>query len=205
VTESWPISRADFDQIKHFTQVTTGPTDEPVTLEEAKLSARVSGIDEDGLIESWIILARELVEIDSRRALLAQTVKLYMDRLPERTIYLERPPVQSVTSIQYVDTDGSLQTLSATKYVTDLVSEPCRLTPAYGIIWPFTRWQTNAVTITFVAGWAAVNLVPERAKQAIKLLVGHWYRNREAVGTVAPEIEFSYSSCVSRLAWGVYV
>ena len=194
-----------FYDIKHYTAITVEPTVWPIGIEEAKLSARISGSDEDSLIERYVKLATKQVEIDSRRALLTQTIALYLDQFPGRTIYLERPPVQSVSTIRYVDTDGTTQTLSSTLYTTDLASEPCRITPAYGQTWPFTRFQTNAVTVTFVAGFTGQEFVPEFAKHAIALLVGEWYRNREATGTMQGELQFSYSACVSRLSWGIYV
>ena len=41
----------------------------------------------------------------------------------------------------------------------------------------------NAVTITFVAGYGAADQVPDEAKHAIKLILGHLYENREDVST----------------------
>ena len=51
-----------------------------------------------------------------------------------------------------------------------------------GQSWPGTTLKTAAgVTITFVAGYGATSAsVPESIRQAILLLVGHWYENREA-------------------------
>src|SRR3990167_7420015 len=77
-------------------------------------------------------------------------------RLPARAecaIELPLPPLRSVTSITYVDQDGTTQTLSSTLYTVDSSSEPARITPAYGEVWPSTRDQVNAVTVRFVAGY----------------------------------------------------
>jgi hypothetical protein len=52
------------------------------------------------------------------------------------------------------------------------------LTPAYGESWPATRAQLGAVNITYTAGYTAV---PEPIIQAMYLMIGDMYDNREAV------------------------
>ena len=192
-----------FHDVKHYLTVSTAPTEEPVSVDECKQYLRVDYNDEDSLFASWIKAARELVEKDSARALLTQTLTLKMDAFPARTIYLERLPVQSVSSIQYVDTSGTTQTLSSSNYVTDLTTEPARIEPAYGLIWPFTRYQSNAVTVTFVGGYSSVATVPEIAKQAIKIMVCHWYQRPETCGSV-DEFFNVYWSMIGRLQWSSY-
>lgn len=99
-----------------------------------------------------------------------------------RAIVLPRPPVASITSVQYIDDGGVLQTLDASMYQVDTDSEPARLLPAWGQIWPVTRYpQLSAVKITYVAGYASADAVPATTKQGIRLLLGHFYENREAV------------------------
>ncbi|MCW5861278.1 MAG: head-tail connector protein, partial [Caldilineales bacterium] len=44
-----------------------------------------------------------------------------------------------------------------------------------------TLRELNAIHIRFEAGYGAASAVPTRYKQALKLLVGHWYENREAI------------------------
>jgi uncharacterized phiE125 gp8 family phage protein len=174
--------------------VSVEPTVEPITLAEAKLQLRVDDdiTSDDGLISALITAARQKVEIETRRALVTQTQVLKLDQFPSGenpVIELPNPPLQSVSAVQYVDQNGDTQTLAASEYIVDTVSEPARITPAYNTFWPLTRAQINAVTVTFVCGYAsgsgsptdyAAN-VPQALKAAIKLLVGHWYENREAV------------------------
>ena len=45
-------------------------------------------------------------------------------------------------------------------------------------MYPSTYPVPNAVTVRFVAGYTSV---PAGIKAAMKLLIGHWYKNREAV------------------------
>jgi uncharacterized phiE125 gp8 family phage protein len=113
-------------------------------------------------------------------------------------VFLRMAPVSAVNSIQYLDPEGVLQTLDPSKYIVDLASEPARIYPAYGLAWPITRWQNNAIQIGFTAGYSAdASLVPRRAKQAIRLLGSAWYWNREA----SSEDLGSYQSCVNSLRW----
>jgi hypothetical protein len=101
---------------------------------------------------------------------------------PYSVIYLPRPPVQSVTSVQYLDTNNVTQTLDPTQYITDFSSEPARIMPPPGVVWPSTRAQINSVTITYTAGYGASRTsVPARFKLAIMQLIGHWFNNRESV------------------------
>jgi uncharacterized phiE125 gp8 family phage protein len=166
----------------------TAPTVEPVTLAEAKLHLRVDTADEDALIDTLIRAARQYVETFTRRALIAQTWDDKRDEFPcgDGTIELPIAGVSSVTSISYVDTNGDTQTWSASLYQTDLPSGPkapfARICPAYAQYYPQTRTQMNAVTVRFVAGYGTTSAaVPESLKAGIKLLIGHWFMNREAV------------------------
>ena len=77
--------------------------------------------------------------------------------------------------------DGNTQTLASTEYLVDAVSEPARLTPAYSKTWPATRNQANAVTVTFVCGYASPEAVPIGIRRWMKLRVGTLYENREEV------------------------
>lgn len=159
------------------------PAVEPVSIEEAKLHLRVDHSSDDALIGSLIAAAREWVEQATRRSLITQTWRLRLEELPvEECVELPRPPLQSVSSFTYVDSGGSTQTWSSSKYTVHTDSEPGELAVAYGEVWPSIREQEDAVTITYVAGYGANGAtVPAPLRTAILLLVGHWYANREAV------------------------
>ena len=92
------------------------------------------------------------------------------------------PPLQSITSITYLDSAGVSQILAPTAYRVDAVSSPGRVTPAYGTSWPDTYPVSNAVVIRFVAGYgdAAAN-VPQKIRQWIMAMVGSMNENRETV------------------------
>ena len=179
-------------------KVITPPALEPVTLGEARLHCRVDVEDDDDVLLRLIMAAREYAEQRECRAYLTQTLELYLDCWPARNeIRLPRPPLQSVTSVKYYDEDDAEYTLSSTTYLVDSVSQPGRLVLKSGQSWPSaTLRPANAIVIRFVAGWASLGELPLRIKQAMLLLIGHWYENREATitGTISREIEFAVSS-----------
>lgn len=187
--------------------VSSQPSIEPVSADDLRLHSRIETNDEDSVLRGYIKAAREMVEADSQRALITQTLTLKMDRFPSDAIELRRCPVQSVSSITYIDTAGDSQTWSSANYVVNTHSEPGRITLAYGQTWPSTYSQENAVTATFIAGYGATELtVKEQARQAIRLLAGHWANNRETVmpGMSTKEIEYSYAALIDRLRWSGY-
>jgi uncharacterized phiE125 gp8 family phage protein len=167
-------------------RVLTPPATEPLSLAEAKLHLRVDGTDEDALITALIVAARESAEHELGRALITQTLRLTLDAFPaEGGIELLRPPVPSITQLQYVDTAGATQTLLNTAYSLDAVSQPSWLLPAYGTTWPATRAQANAVWVDYVAGYGLAAAVPQAIKQWLLLAVGDMYANRERSGEKA--------------------
>lgn len=160
----------------------SAPAVEPVGSAEAKAHSRISLSDEDTLIDALIVAARQMAEQVTNRALITQTWKLYLDEFPSGDcIDLPYSPLQSVTSVSYIDTDGATQTFSNTLYDIDTISEPGRLVLKPDSQWPDTKLgQVNAVTITYIVGYGDdAEDVPEPIKLAIKFLVGHWFENRE--------------------------
>ena len=102
-------------------------------------------------------------------------------------IRLPRPPLQSVSSITYLDVTGVQQTLDPSLYLVDVASDPGRVTPSFEQLWPFTRAQISAVSIHFTAGYGTSSQVPKIALRAMRLLIGHWYLYRELVTAGAPQ------------------
>jgi uncharacterized phiE125 gp8 family phage protein len=159
----------------------TAPSVEPITLEEAKLFLRVDNDVEDTLINSLIASARVFVESETWRSLCTQTWKLSMDTTEVKTfVGLTKSPIQSITHIKYFDINGVQQTLSTGGFQSDLLNEPARI--KFESI-PQMKEMMNAMEIQFVCGYGVAASVPEGIKQAMKLLIGHWYEHRESVAT----------------------
>lgn len=179
----------------------TPPAEEPITLDEAKKHLRVDIANDDTLISSLITAAREYCEDFQNRAYITQTWQLWLDGWPDGSeISIPKPPLQTVSSIKYYSEDGAEYTLPAEDYIVDVQSQPGRVVLASGKSWPDVSLRpANAVVVDFVVGYGDAVDVPQRVKQAILLLVGHWYEHREAVltGSISKEIEFT----VSALLW----
>ena len=149
--------------------VVTGPAKEPVTLDTAKTHMRIDGADSDEKVANLIVAAREWVEQYTRRALMTQTLRITRDDLTSE-MFLPRPPLQSVTSITYVDEDGATQTATGTLYDTDTDAEPGRVLLAYEQEWPDVRAHPNAVAVTYVAGYGSNRAeVPYAVREALLL------------------------------------
>lgn len=170
----------------------TGPTEEPVPLEDLKAHCRVEITDDDDLIVALGVAAREKIELDTGRALCTQTWILYGSAFPSsstRPINLDHPPLQSAT-ITYTDTAGTAATWAVAEYQVDTASVPGRILPAYGYSYPTAYDSFNSVAIEFICGYGAAYDVPAMLKHAIKMLVGTWYEHREmiVIGTIATDI-----------------
>jgi len=157
-----------------------------VTLADAKLHLRVDASDEDALIAALIVAATQAAEQEIGRALITQTWTLKLDAFPASAEYIDlfMPPIQSITSITYVDSDGATQTLATPEYT--LIADTIRPQVAPVTSWPATKTQPSAVVITYVAGYgAAPSNVPESIRQWALMHVGAMYANRESVAEVS--------------------
>jgi len=174
----------------------TAPATEPVTSAEAKAHLRVDTTADDTLIGTLITVARMHVENHLRRALITQTWELVLDAFPARNvIQLPMPPLASITSIKYTDEAAVEATFSSTAYAVDTDSTRGRVVLKSGESWPsVTLAATSGVRVRYVAGYGAAANVPQAIKQAILLLIGTLYENRESVlvaqGVTVMELPF---------------
>ena len=179
--------------MRYATEMTSGPAVEPLTVSEAKAHLRVDHTTDDSYIESLIKAARRSAELFQGRAYITQTWKVYLNTFPSAAaIAIPYAPLQSVTSISYVDLNGNTQTLSSDLYQVDTKSMPGQVVLAPLASWPSTQTdKVNAVTITFVAGYGNTSAsVPEHIRHAIRLILSDFYQHREntIVGNVVNQI-----------------
>jgi uncharacterized phiE125 gp8 family phage protein len=164
-------------------QVVTPPITFPVTLAEAKAQCRIDIDDEDDLIYGFIGTATERVQLAARRTLMTTVYDLFFDAWPRFPVRLELPPVVSVTGIYYTPEDGVEATWAATNYAVNVNSEPARIVyKRNGVAPSGTLEPVNAARIRYTAGYGSTaSAVPDRYRQAIRMLIGHYYENREAL------------------------
>ena len=196
---------------------TTAPTLEPVTIQDAFDQCRIVSAGDEDLrrLNAMLIAARRWVERNSGRQLVQASWTWTLPGFPGH-FEVPRPPLQSVTSIYYINMDGVSTLLAESQYVVDITQEPGKVTRAYGVVWPSTRSQEVAVTVIFKAGYGtsagtaatSVVAVPETYKQAILMLAAHWYENREAVASggdiMAGEIPYGVQSLLGMEETGIY-
>ena len=187
--------------IQGSVQVVTSPTQEPVSLQEAKNHLRVDGNQDDALIQMCISAARNFFETSCEISIAQQTLKLCLDSF-QPVIHLPKGPVNSVTEIAYTDDDLEEQTVA--DWLEDLASNPARITTLSGEDWPAVAEIINAVRITYTTGWAP-SAVPKLLKSGILFYVGHLFENREAVTTGSmTETPLAVQSIIQQFASGVY-
>lgn len=170
----------------------TAPVSEPVTASEIQDHVRIEATDDDAAyLTTLITAARQSVENRLGRALMQQTWEVTFDRFPEsRLIHLPNPPLQSVTSVKYVDSNGTEQTLSSGNYTVRTADEPGTVQLDYDQTWPTTRPEEGAVRVRYVAGYADADSVPFLVRQQIMVMVATMYEHRESVvaGTIATKM-----------------
>lgn len=182
-------------------KIYTANTVEPLTLAvvRAHLGIVPYSVDSSGdgdhphdeMIMAMLGAAREWAENFTGRSIALKTYELALDEFPDDEIRLPNPPVVSISSVLYVDTDSQTQTMDANDYVLDN-NQFCDgwLKPAVGVTWPATAAVMNAVKVRYLAGYQdpepassdpAAEALPYAIRAALLLMVGHLYANREAV------------------------
>jgi uncharacterized phiE125 gp8 family phage protein len=179
----------------------TAPTDDPVSVQDLKSHLRLVDDDnrEDYYLESILIpSARDWVEKNTWRRLMTQTWEFYVNQFvtPGGYVYtwdiakgqapfpvfLPYPPVQSISSVTYLDPSGASQTLSTSVYELGERNGIGIMRLKYGQYWPAVRNQEDSCTIRMVCGYGSNPTdVPASLRHAILLLASHGYWNREAV------------------------
>ena len=153
-------------------RVMAPPTDEPIDLKMVR-DIHLRGIPDDSsendYLRQLIRAAREYCENYTGLSLGPQTLEALPDRL-EKTMTLPRPPIRRIVSVTVTRKDESVETVPASAYRLD----------AGRSLLCFSDLPENVKTpiITYEAGTLEL---PATVQQAILLLIGHWYDNREAV------------------------
>lgn len=182
-----------------------GPAREPVSLAEAKAYLRVTGTSEDLLIASLITAARVHLEVVLSCAFIRQTWSWFLDDWPRR-LRLDLPlgPVTGITAIRVLGRGDTVTTLPPASYLLTGRSMPPRLARAERGFWstgaPQPAYGANGIEIEFVAGFGdRMQDVPQPLRQAVLLLVVHWYEQRSPVevGRDATELPPAVASLVS--------
>lgn len=169
--------------------LTATPAQEPVTVSEAKDYLRIDSAVEDPVVASLILAARLHIEGALDIALITQSWSLFLDRWPEGgCVSIPIGPVNSVDGLRVYDADDVATTVSPDTYVVDLSSLRPRLVRRPGVLWPFPGRPANGIEIALSAGYGDTpDKVPAPVRQAVLMLVAHWYEQREPVVFEKPD------------------
>lgn len=211
-----------------YVSVQTPPAESPVTVENVKAALRIDSSAEDTFLRHRIDGVTS--ELDGPngwlgRTLVTQDLRLTLDCFPDtvpeplrnlvkplpnrrgRRIYLPFPPLQSVTSVKYIDEDGAEQTLSSSKYKVVTESEPGYIELGEDETWPNLDEVGAAVWVDYKAGYGFESDVPQAIKDYIISRVGARDQMRTAISVgadvrVTPFIENSLENYRIR-TWSV--
>jgi uncharacterized phiE125 gp8 family phage protein len=169
---------------------TVAPTELPLTIEELVGHLRADGATESDRADMLAYLRSAVSQLDGdmgllNRAILSQTWAQKLDCFPACGYFdIPLPPLQSVTSITYLDENGDSQTLATSAYRVLNAGDPMnrgRIERASGATWPSTYTVQQAVTVTFVAGYGTRNDIPHHTRHLILFAVKEAYDHKTPV------------------------
>lgn len=142
-------------------------------LDTMKLHLRIDHDEEDDLIKTLMGATREYAEITlCGRAFEMQTLEWAIGGFAE-TLVLPMPPLVSIESIEYTTVDGDKVTLDAADYDVNARGEPATVQLNIRLIGP-----VKELVITYRAGYETP---PNEYLLWQKLMVAHYYENRQAI------------------------
>lgn len=198
------------------------PTTSPVSVADIKNDLQIDDTDQDLNISLKLAAAVAYVSGLTETVLAPATFEQRFDRWAGQDLgrrqgsyaydrevpfglwrfQLDTGPVRDVTAVKYLDANGVLQTVDPALWDWERSRAAADVWTLSSFQLPVLAHRPGSVRIIFAAGFNdpyssegddSLNL-PEQAPQAIRLLVAHWYSNREDVtvdklGTIPHGVE----------------
>jgi uncharacterized phiE125 gp8 family phage protein len=165
--------------------VVTPPSGGLIALADAKAQARVLHDEDDDLFLALILAASGTVEGLTQRRYLTQTLNWVRHVWDDPMVLPVAGPTDcqslAINSVSYVDlSTGDTLVLDPSQYWVRPAGYTLSVVRRWFIIYPWLGDGAERVVINFtIAG--DLTTVPPEAAHATKLLVSHWYQNRDAV------------------------
>lgn len=173
-------------------ELVTPPVGDVVSLTELRSHLKVDDNERNSDITAFAVAAVDYAQRYTRRQFLTATWRLHLSKLENR-VPLRKCPVQSVTTLTYLDPNGNQQTLPGNYYLL-AHREPAEVC----VPWlPEVAPREDAVAITFVAGYGLASQVPELIKSAIKLKVEALFYGCEE------ELKPAIENLLNPYCWGI--
>lgn len=148
---------------------------EPIQLDDAKHQCKIPKEigEHNEALQRLIVSARRQVETDCAIICYTGSFTWKQTEFPYRDFLVmpDMRPVTSITSIVYTATDGTSTTWGSSNYGLQNGTGTPTIALTYNSTWPVVRGDINGITVTFVAGYASVLVVPEEVRQAVLLQV----------------------------------
>lgn len=183
----------------------TPPAAEPVALADVKAELRLEIPDEDSLLARMVTAARLHVETVTRRVLVTQSWRIFLDVWPPLTRYAEpdvrvlrrprRPavavelpivPIRAVQAVTVYDAEGNASLVDPSQYVLDRVRVPALFLASAGLA--SRSIAPNGIEIDVLAGYGDPPDVPAPIREAIIRLAALWFEHRldDSLAGLAP-------------------
>lgn len=162
------------------------PALEPISLVQMKEHLRVEHSSEDTLISAYITSARLHIEALLSKVLISQNWRINFDKLPTgKVFHLPLAPILVLNSVSFYTEQTGPNVIPPVDYTIDLDS----FRPRFSLNLQRQNLRAfGAYELNVTAGYGpAPEDVPADIRQALRLLVAHWYENREAATPLARE------------------
>ncbi len=184
--------------MRSMLKLITGPAQEPVTVANVKTYTHIDHDVDDTLVAGWIKAGRIAAENYQWRAYYTQEWELSFDGWPDFPVMLPRPPLVTLESLKYYDTDDTEYSFDTNDLIVDIDSTPGRIALAYNVTLPTTTLrEINAVKFRYIAGYdesddltttaeGVISAIPDTVKDAIYLYCA-WRNENRAGETETPK------------------
>ena len=170
--------------------VSVAPTEYPVDFDLVKAHLVVEHAEDDLLIEAYI--ESVVSQLDPPygilgRAMVTQQLQYWAESFPSgKILKIPCPPLQSVESVKYYDSDEALQTLASGNYTVVKHKEPGYVELGSDKSWPTSLSDRKyPVQVNFTAGYGDdYESVPVNLRHWIMMSVADLYLQREHINHV---------------------
>lgn len=146
----------------------TAPVVLPVGLDDARAALRVDSNDLDAQIIIWIKGITADMEQEIGQCVMKQVWEVRLPGFPANGAIKLPHPVITVTSVSYINADGTPQAIDEQDYHLNSARYESTVTPARGTSWPATAEDDAAVTVVVQAGYGET---PSATPEEIQLYI----------------------------------
>lgn len=175
----------------------SGPSVEPLGLDDARAFLRLDGHDEDALVSSLCTAARQWAERHTKRGFIDQVWRLTLDgNMPflggawpsDRALDLLGAPLISVSQVVSYDQDGNAHVWDPGDYALDVTGTSGRLLLKDGNSWLVGGRRFASLAVDYHVGYGtSASDVPEAIRMALSQIVAAWFQTRGALSGAIPE------------------